>query len=175
MCGGTGICCGYMAGIRFSVPVVRSIFPDLLLIVLSFFPSFLLNNLSPFRHSPLPSGFTLSVKRKNWKKMRIQFTFAIPLKVLKTADSALLLVRKICEKGRKKRTVISDITCCQYSYIHDACCHRIHSLCFWQQALSAFSPAASTFFLILSDIPRLFSFLKKKSFIPGFGLCYKGF
>lgn len=53
--------------------------------------------------------------------MRIQFTFAIPLKVLKTADSALLLVRKICEKGRKKRTVILDIFCCRHSYIHDDC------------------------------------------------------
>jgi len=99
-----------MAGIRFRVPVVRSIFPDLLLIVLSFFPSFLSKKLSPLKFSPLPSGFTLSVKkRKNRKKMRIQFTFAIPLKALKTVDAALPLVRTRYEKRRKKRTVISAV------------------------------------------------------------------
>lgn len=108
--------------------------------------------------------------------MRTQFTFATPLKALKTADAALLLVRKVYEKRKKEEdgdfSCISDVGAVT---AHDACCHCIHSLCFWQQALSAFSPAASTFFLILFDSPHFFSFLKKKSSVRDFGLCHEGF
>lgn len=132
-------------------------FTNPFLIVLAFFLLFLSKKLSPFKHSPVPSGLPCLLKReKNWKKMRIQFTFATPLKALKTAEVALFLVRKICEKRKKEED--GD---------------------FWYILLPTWllfmMPAASTFFLILSDTPRLFSFLKRKSFIPGFVLCHKWF
>lgn len=70
--------------------------------------------------------------------MRIQFTFATPLKSLITADITLPLVRKVYEKKKKEEdgdfSCISDVGAVT---AHDACCHCIHSSCYRQQALSA--------------------------------------
>lgn len=108
--------------------------------------------------------------------MRIQFTFATPLKALKTAEVALFLVRKICEKRKKEEdgdfSYISDVGAVT---AHDACCHCIHSSCCRQQALSALTTAANTFPLILSDIPRLFSFLKRDCLSPAFTYAIRDF
>lgn len=153
-------------------------FSNPFLIVLSFFPSFLWKRLSPFKHSPVPSGFPCLIKReKNWKKMRIQFSFRNPSESLDNSGCCPDFGKKnIWKKEERRGRGFLIYPAADMAAIYDACCHCIHNSCCRQQAyLSVLTTAVNTFFLILSDTPHLFSFLKKRLFVLCSGLFHKGF
>ena len=108
--------------------------------------------------------------------MRIQFTFATPLKALKTAEVALFLVRKICEKRKKEEdgdfSCISDVGAVT---AHDACCHCIHSSCLPAVGFICFNDCCQCIFPNPLRYSSPFFFLKKKSSVRDFGLCHEGF
>ena len=153
--GGVGIWCGWASGIRGYDVCCLKHFSNPFLIILAFFPSFSLKNLSPFKYSPVPSGFSYLLKREKTEK-RWGYYFRNPSESLENSGGCPVFGKKNMRKRKKEED--GD---------------------FWYILLPTrllfMMPAASAFFLILSDTPHLFFFLKKKSSVRDFGLCHEGF